>query len=50
MFSLVSAISSSPSAAPCVSAEPAIFGEPLPISVLQQIKVGLSELLASFKA
>ena len=38
---LVSAFSSAPSGAPCALAVPARFGEPLPISVLQRINVGL---------
>src|SRR5210317_1677751 len=48
---LVSATSSSPNAAPWQSCEPDLFGDPLPIIVLQQINVGLSETdLASWIA
>jgi hypothetical protein len=38
----VAAISSLPSGAPCTSCVPALFGEPLPMIVLQQISVGLA--------
>ena len=37
---LVFAISSSPKGDPCAPDVPALFGDPNPISVLQQIKVG----------
>ena len=37
----VAAISSAPSAAPCTSCVPCLLGEPLPITVLQQMSVGL---------
>ena len=50
MLSLVRAISSSPNAAPCASARPALLGEPFPISVLQHISVGLFDFFASIKA
>ena len=36
----VAATSSSPSGAPCALAVPACFGDPLPITVLQQIRLG----------
>src|SRR5664279_3487564 len=39
--SRVSRTSSAPSASPCALAVPARFGEPLPIVVLQQMRVGL---------
>ena len=48
---LICAISSSPRGLPCVDAVPSLFGEPFPITVLQQIKVGLSVFsLALIKA
>src|SRR5574340_887467 len=42
MCSRVAATSSLPSAAPCTSWVSALFGEPMPMTVLQQIRVGLS--------
>ena len=45
--SLTLAISSSPRGAPCVSAVPALLGEPNPMTVLQSIKDGLSDAFAS---
>ena len=42
----VSAISAAPSGEPCTLSLPAILGEPLPMAVLQQIRVGLSLFLA----
>ena len=36
----VAAVSAAPSGAPCAFALPALFGEPLPMVVLQQISVG----------
>jgi len=38
----VAAISSLPSGEPCTSCVPALLGEPLPMTVLQQISVGLA--------
>ncbi len=39
--SRVACTSAAPSAAPCTSCVPALLGEPMPITVLQQIRVGL---------
>jgi hypothetical protein len=41
MWARAAAISASPSGAPCTSWVPALLGEPRPITVLQQISVGL---------
>src|ERR1039457_3329146 len=55
MNSRVAATSASPSAAPCTSWLSALLGEPMPMMVLQQIRVGLSvtalpALIAAFTA
>ena len=42
MFARVAATSSKPNAEPWQSCEPDLFGEPIPITVLQQINDGLS--------
>ena len=47
MAARVAAISVSPKAAPCTLSLPCMLGEPLPITVLQQIKVGLSAFFAA---
>ena len=48
MFARVAATSSSPSAEPWQSWLPDLFGEPIPITVLQQINDGLSVTALAF--
>ena len=43
-FFLTNAISSSPRGDPCEEAFPDLFGDPNPMTVLQDIKVGLLDL------
>jgi hypothetical protein len=50
MYSRTAATSLSPSAAPCTLSPPCRLGEPLPMTVLQQIRVGLSAFLAAAMA